>query len=142
MGSIPITRLCASGSVGGARPCQGRGRGFESRLALALKRKDIMRCMVSFLFNEAQPGLEASSDLGTCSSKGSRYLGQTLPSRVRWGCLVLDPPVPPFLMFGMLLIYSGAFLIFRLLFSSIIWYNNKNVLSLELLNEKGVDKHG
>ena len=25
---------CASGSVGGARPCQGRGRGFESRLAL------------------------------------------------------------------------------------------------------------
>lgn len=28
--------LCASGSVGGARPCQGRGRGFESRLALFL----------------------------------------------------------------------------------------------------------
>ena len=28
--------LCASGSVGGARPCQGRGRGFESRLALLL----------------------------------------------------------------------------------------------------------
>ena len=27
--------LCASGSVGGARPCQGRGRGFESRLALS-----------------------------------------------------------------------------------------------------------
>ena len=26
--------MCASGSVGGARPCQGRGRGFESRLAL------------------------------------------------------------------------------------------------------------
>ena len=24
----------ASGSVGGVRPCQGRGRGFESRLAL------------------------------------------------------------------------------------------------------------
>ena len=46
VGSIPITRLavdrtasnfvCASGSVGGARPCQGRGRGFESRLALFL----------------------------------------------------------------------------------------------------------
>ena len=29
-----VTRKCASGSVGGARPCQGRGRGFESRLAL------------------------------------------------------------------------------------------------------------
>ena len=27
-------KKCASGSVGGARPCQGRGRGFESRLAL------------------------------------------------------------------------------------------------------------
>ena len=26
--------ICASGSVGGVRPCQGRGRGFESRLAL------------------------------------------------------------------------------------------------------------
>ena len=29
-------KICASGSVGGARPCQGRGRGFESRLALFL----------------------------------------------------------------------------------------------------------
>ena len=32
---------CASGSVGGARPCQGRGRGFESRLALLSR--DIIR---------------------------------------------------------------------------------------------------
>ena len=32
---------CASGSVGGARPCQGRGRGFESRLALYTIRKAI-----------------------------------------------------------------------------------------------------
>ena len=31
-------KKCASGSVGGARPCQGRGRGFESRLALFRKR--------------------------------------------------------------------------------------------------------
>ncbi len=30
----------ASGSVGGARPCQGRGRGFESRLALFLILKE------------------------------------------------------------------------------------------------------
>ena len=29
-----VVKTCASGSVGGARPCQGRGRGFESRLAL------------------------------------------------------------------------------------------------------------
>ena len=28
--------LCASGSVGRAQPCQGWGRGFESRLALFL----------------------------------------------------------------------------------------------------------
>ena len=44
-GSSPVSRslqdtiqfyICASGSVGGARPCQGRGRGFESRLALLL----------------------------------------------------------------------------------------------------------
>ena len=33
---IRSTKTCASGSVGGARPCQGRGRGFESRLALLL----------------------------------------------------------------------------------------------------------
>ena len=31
--------ICASGSVGGARPCQGRGRGFESRLALSLSQR-------------------------------------------------------------------------------------------------------
>ena len=45
-GSSPVSRslkatiqfhICASGSVGGARPCQGRGRGFESRLALFTK---------------------------------------------------------------------------------------------------------
>ena len=27
-------KICASGSVGRAQPCQGWGRGFESRLAL------------------------------------------------------------------------------------------------------------
>ena len=35
--------ICASGSVGGARPCQGRGRGFESRLALFLYTKGILK---------------------------------------------------------------------------------------------------
>ena len=37
-GSNPVTPicLCASGSVGGVQPCQGWGRGFESRLALFL----------------------------------------------------------------------------------------------------------
>ncbi len=43
--------------------------------------------MVSFPFNEAQPGLEASSDLGIRSYKGSGFLGQTLPSRVRGNIL-------------------------------------------------------
>ena len=38
-----IYLLCASGSVGGARPCQGRGRGFESRLALFLYTKGILK---------------------------------------------------------------------------------------------------
>ena len=33
--------ICASGSVGGARPCQGRGRGFESRLALFKNISDV-----------------------------------------------------------------------------------------------------
>ena len=49
-GSSPVSRslqdtkqfhICASGSVGGARPCQGRGRGFESRLALFTRYKTI-----------------------------------------------------------------------------------------------------
>ena len=35
VGSIPITRLCDSGVVGNARPCQGRDRGFEPRLSLS-----------------------------------------------------------------------------------------------------------
>ena len=40
---IGNTTTCASGSVGGARPCQGRGRGFESRLALFLYTKGILK---------------------------------------------------------------------------------------------------
>ncbi len=43
------THICASGSVGGARPCQGRGRGFESRLALLQKEKDTQRGILLFL---------------------------------------------------------------------------------------------
>ena len=30
-----VFKKCASGSVGRAQPCQGWGRGFESRLALS-----------------------------------------------------------------------------------------------------------
>ena len=43
--------ICASGSVGGVRPCQGRGRGFESRLALSMKRKPlVMKAFAFFWF--------------------------------------------------------------------------------------------
>ena len=44
---------CASGSVGGAQPCQGWGRGFESRLALPLNKKKISERISSFCLNEA-----------------------------------------------------------------------------------------
>ncbi len=45
-----VVKTCASGSVGGARPCQGRGRGFESRLALFyfVRRTDIFERCPSF----------------------------------------------------------------------------------------------
>ena len=51
--------LCASGSVGGARPCQGRGRGFESRLALSFNKKGIR--WMSFFVKSSPAGLEHSS---------------------------------------------------------------------------------
>ena len=50
--------LCASGSVGGARPCQGRGRGFESRLALSFIKKDIR--WMSFFVKSSPAGLDRS----------------------------------------------------------------------------------
>ena len=42
------TRIGASGSVGGAPPCQGGGRGFESRLALLLIKKGHIQSDMSF----------------------------------------------------------------------------------------------
>ena len=48
---------CASGSVGGARPCQGRGRGFESRLALEEKNSSSER-MGYFFVRTPWPVLE------------------------------------------------------------------------------------
>ena len=60
--------LCASGSVGGARPCQGRGRGFESRLALW--GKEIHRMM--YLFFSSPAGLEHSSFFAPLRSAQSR----------------------------------------------------------------------
>ena len=43
-----ILFICDSGSVGGVRPCQGRGRGFESRLSLSRKRATNLRFVAHF----------------------------------------------------------------------------------------------
>ena len=49
--------ICASGSVGGARPCQGRGRGFESRLALLFfTRKGVSERYSFFRVRRARKG--------------------------------------------------------------------------------------
>ena len=50
---IRSTKTCASGSVGGARPCQGRGRGFESRLALSKEQEKDIRKDILFLFSRS-----------------------------------------------------------------------------------------
>ena len=44
----PASFICASGSVGGAQPSQGWGRGFESRLALFLCLKISGRAITLF----------------------------------------------------------------------------------------------
>ena len=72
--------LCASGSVGGARPCQGRGRGFESRLALW--GKEIHRMM--YLFFSSPAGLEHSSFFAPLRSLPNS-VHRTLASSLRFG---------------------------------------------------------
>ena len=57
VGSIPITRLCDSGVVGNARPCQGRDRGFEPRLSL-FKSQELS--FLAFLTYDALFSLEQS----------------------------------------------------------------------------------
>ena len=56
-----VTRKCASGSVGGARPCQGRGRGFESRLALLFCTEIGIRLDAYFLCKKSPAGLKQHS---------------------------------------------------------------------------------
>ena len=51
-----VSNICASGSVGGARPCQGRGRGFESRLALSKEQEKDIRMDILFLVFEPRRG--------------------------------------------------------------------------------------
>ena len=42
-----------SGSVGGVRPCQGRGRGFESRLSLKEEELRLLFLLSKIKINEA-----------------------------------------------------------------------------------------
>ena len=77
---IRSTKTCASGSVGGARPCQGRGRGFESRLALW--GKEIHRMM--YLFFSSPAGLEHSSFFAPLRSLPNS-VHRTLASSLRSG---------------------------------------------------------
>ena len=58
--------ICESSSVGRARPCQGRGREFESRLSLKslpTKRRDLLL-----------EGLDTCSDGGTGRHAGLKIL--------------------------------------------------------------------
>ena len=74
--------LCASGSVGGARPCQGRGRGFESRLALSFNKKGIR--WMSFFVKSSPAGLEHSSFFAPVRSLPNS-VHRTLTSSLRSG---------------------------------------------------------
>ena len=67
--------LCASGSVGGARPCQGRGREFEPRFPLFFRKECPGGGMVDALVSGASVERRAGSSpvLGTRLQK-RRYL--------------------------------------------------------------------
>ena len=68
-------KTCASGSVGGARPCQGRGRGFESRLALFSFHEKRTSGRMSFF-------RESKARQGSASASGYRGLS---PRKVGFG---------------------------------------------------------
>ena len=91
--------LCASGSVGGARPCQGRGRGFESRLALW--GKEIHRMM--YLFFSSPAGLEHSSFFAPLRTLASSLRSSPRRTDVHWtSCAVSRfPSKPGYLKFSL-----------------------------------------
>ncbi len=67
--------ICASGSVGGARPCQGRGRGFESRLALFCCKK-IRKSRTFFVLERYFNTICASGSVGgarPCQGRGRGF---------------------------------------------------------------------
>ena len=84
------SRLCNRGCnkqmhewlSGGVSPCQGEGRGFESRLALSKSKRAVPIWHCSFAFFESDPGLEGSKStlrFGRCKAKVPRTL--CAPSR-------------------------------------------------------------
>ncbi len=68
--SVETTDICASGSVGGARPCQGRGRGFESRLALL--KSPVLTGLFLFLLHLIR--------IRECKTNGGSYCEKMLDS--------------------------------------------------------------
>src|SRR5699024_8082426 len=68
----------ASGSVGGARPCQGRGRGFESRLALLKMKADLQNADLLFSIYRKGKGMQyekRGNEKNTSDAGGSRLCG-------------------------------------------------------------------
>jgi hypothetical protein len=49
--AVRFAIICESSSAGRARPCQGRGRGFEPRLSLQLKK--LLALLITFLVNSS-----------------------------------------------------------------------------------------
>ena len=82
-----VQRQCDSGSVGGVRPCQGRGRGFESRLSLLKKR----RLIRTFSFLAVPKGLrvqrhDTSYHAGPFSGDWEVASGRRKPDVHRTSC--------------------------------------------------------
>ena len=78
--------LCASGSVGGARPCQGRGRGFESRLALFSFKE------IQFYISYARVAQLVEHDLAKVGAAGSSPVSRSFYfKRTSIGCPFLCP---------------------------------------------------
>ena len=77
--------ICASGSVGGVRPCQGRGRGFESRLALStvqerVSEMDTLSCTVQALPGSNVRGLRSAPVVAKRTSTGRSATSRALKS--------------------------------------------------------------
>ena len=84
--------VCASGSVGGARPCQGRGRGFESRLALQKKMRVGWKTNSYFFVSTSahepmQTCMGSESTLRSGPRRTEVHWTSCAPSRAKFVCL-------------------------------------------------------